>query len=191
MIYGYARTSTLDQVASLDAQREALKAAGCEHILVEQVSSVDMVARAKLREVLDHLHPGDVLTVTKLDRLARSVAHLLAIVEEVEKAGASLRVLSGFGAGIETPTGKMLMTILGAVAEFERGIMLERQREGIAKAKAEGRYKGRKPTARTQSDKVLDLYKAGKSAVAIAKELGISRASVYRALPPKEAKASA
>ncbi len=187
MIYGYARVSTFDQAAGLDAQRRDLKAAGCDRILVEQVSSVDVRARAKLREVLDHLHPEDVLVVTKLDRLARSVVHLLAIVEEVQKAGATLRVLSGFGASIETPTGRMLLTILGAVAEFERGIMLERQREGIAKAKSEGRYKGRAPTARAKGADVRRLAAEGVGPTGIAKQLGIGRASVYRILNAKNA----
>lgn len=181
MIIGYARTSTLDQTAGLEAQERDLQAAGCERIFVEQVSSVDMVARAKLAEALEFVRHGDTLVVTKLDRLARSVAHLMEILAKLETKGASLRIL-GMGIDTATPTGKLMLTILGGVAEFERAIMLERQREGIAKAKAEGKYKGRKPTARAQADQVQRLKAEGLEASEIAEKLGIGRASVYRIL---------
>ncbi|MCE6960247.1 recombinase family protein [Cereibacter sphaeroides] len=179
MIIGYARTSTLDQTAGLEAQERDLQAAGCERIFVEQVSSVDMVARAKLAEALEFVRQGDTLVVTKLDRLARSVAHLMEILAKLDTKGASLRIL-GMGIDTATPTGKLMLTILGGVAEFERAIMLERQREGIAKAKAEGKYKGRKPTARAQADQVQRLKAEGLGASEIAEKLGIGRASVYR-----------
>ncbi|MCE6959121.1 recombinase family protein [Cereibacter sphaeroides] len=179
MIIGYARTSTLDQTAGLEAQERDLQAAGCERIFVEQVSSVDMVARAKLAEALEFVRQGDTLVVTKLDRLARSVAHLMEILAKLDTKGASLRIL-GMGIDTATPTGKLMLTILGGVAEFERAIMLERQREGIAKA--EGKYKGRKPTARAQADQVQRLKAEGLGASEIAEKLGIGRASVYRIL---------
>lgn len=190
---GYARTSTLDQKAGLEAQHRDLTAAGCERIFSEQVSSVDVAERHQLEEALAYLRAGDTLVVTKLDRLARSVPHLLAVVDRLERKGASLDVLSGFGAGLETPTGKMLLTILGAVAEFERGIMLERQREGVAKAKAreDSPYKGRVPTAMRQADKIRALDAAGKTRKAIAAELGVSERSVYRALAGGEEEARA
>ncbi|MEA5159952.1 recombinase family protein [Cereibacter johrii] len=181
MIIGYARTSTLDQTAGLEAQERDLQAAGCERIFVEQVSSVDMVARAKLAEALEFVRQGDTLVVTKLDRLARSVAHLMEILAKLDTKGASLRIL-GMGIDTATPTGKLMLTVLGGVAEFERAIMLERQREGIAKAKAEGKYKGRKPTARAQADQVQRLKAEGLGASEIAEKLGIGRASVYRIL---------
>ncbi|WP_096786564.1 recombinase family protein [Rhodobacter sp. CZR27] len=181
MIIGYARTSTLDQTAGLEAQERDLQAAGCERIFVEQVSSVDMVALAKLAEALEFVRQGDTLVVTKLDRLARSVAHLMEILTKLETKGASLRIL-GMGIDTATPTGKLMLTILGGVAEFERAIMLERQREGIAKAKAEGKYKGRKPTARAQADQVQRLKAEGLKASEIAEKLGMGRASVYRIL---------
>lgn len=181
MRIGYARTSTLDQKAGLEAQERDLNMAGCERLFIEQVSSVDVVARIKLAEVLDFVRDGDVLVVTKLDRLARSVAHLCDVLRVLDERGASLVIL-GLGIDTATPTGKLMLTILGGVAQFEREIMLERQREGIAKAKAEGKYKGRAPTARAKADEVHRLHREGVGATEIAKRVGIGRASVYRVL---------
>jgi DNA invertase Pin-like site-specific DNA recombinase len=181
MRIGYARTSTLDQKAGLEAQERDLMHAGCERLFIEQVSSVDIVARIKLAEVLDFVREGDVLVVTKLDRLARSVAHLLDVLRALNEKGASLVIL-GMGIDTATPTGKLMLTVLGGIAEFERGIMLERQREGIAKAKALGKYKGRKPTAIARSAEVLQMRAEGIGASEIAKRLDLGRASVYRIL---------
>ena len=181
MIVGYARTSTLDQTAGLEAQERELAEAGCEKVFVEQVSSVDVKAREKLAEALDYIREGDTLVVTKLDRLARSVAHLLEVLEEVEAKGASLRILD-MSIDTGTPNGRLMLNILGSVAQFEREIMLERQREGIAKAKAAGKYKGRKPTARAKAKEVLGLHAEGVGATEIARRVGIGRASVYRTL---------
>jgi DNA invertase Pin-like site-specific DNA recombinase len=181
MIIGYARTSTLDQTAGLEAQTRNLEGAGCEKLFVEQVSSVDTSARVKLAEALDYLRDGDVLVVTKLDRLARSVAHLLSVVETIETKGASLRILDQ-AIDTATPSGRMMLTILGSIAQFEREVMLERQREGIAKAKAAGRYKGRKPTAMAKAEEVRKLAAEGVKPLAIAKELGLGKSSVYRIL---------
>lgn len=181
MIIGYARTSTFDQVAGLEVQREELLAAKCEKVFEEQVSSVDVAGRKKLAEALDFVREGDTLIVTRLDRLARSVPHLLEILATLSDKGASLRILA-MGIDTATPTGKLMLTVLGGIAEFEREIMLERQREGIAKAKAAGKYKGRKPTARAKSDEVIHLTKAGVGPSEVAKQVGISRASVYRIL---------
>ena len=181
MLIGYARTSTLDQKAGLEAQRRDLTAVGCERIFEEQVSSVDVVKREALAEALSFARQGDTLAVTKLDRLARSVAHLVEILGQLEAKGVALRIL-GMGIDTATPTGKLMLTILGGVAEFEREIMLERQREGIAKAKAAGKYKGRAPTARAKAEDVLNLHRQGIGGTEIAKRLGIGRASVYRIL---------
>lgn len=181
MIVGYARTSTMDQTAGLEAQERELRDAGCDKLFVEQVSSVDVRARDRLAEALDYVRDGDTLVVTKLDRLARSVAHLLEVLEALTAKGASLRILS-MGIDTGTATGKLMLTLLGGVAEFERSIMLERQREGIAKAKAAGKYKGRKPTAMAKGDDVLALKAKGMKPNDIAKEVGIGRASVYRIL---------
>lgn len=185
MLIGYARTSTLDQKAGLEAQIDELKKAGCDRMFEEQVSSVDVTARDQLAAALDFARDGDTLVVTRLDRLARSVAHLMQILDDLKAKGANLRIL---GLGIDTgnSTGKLILTVLGGIAEFERDIMLERQREGIAKAKAAGKYKGRKPTAMAKSKEVLKLHGEGAGATEIAKTLGIGRASVYRILSTED-----
>ena len=182
MLIGYARVSTTDQIAGMDAQQRDLAATGCNKLFTEQVSSV--AQRDQLSAVLDFARDGDTLVVTRLDRLARSTADLLNIVGTLEAKRVGLRILDFGGTLVDTksPTGRMLLTMFAAVAEFERAIMLERQRTGIAKAKAEGRYRGRAPTARRQSGRVAELHASGKGASAIAAEVGISRASVYRIL---------
>lgn len=181
MIVGYARTSTTEQEAGLAAQLRDLEAAGCDRVFQEQVSSVDRDARFELNAAMDYVREGDTLIVTKLDRLARSVPHLLELVEALKAKGATLRILA-IDIDTGTPTGKLMVSVLGSVAAFEREIMLERQREGIAKAKAEGKYKGRKPTAMAKADDVQRLRTEGKGPTEIAKILGIGRASVYRIL---------
>lgn len=184
LLIGYARTSTLDQKAGLDAQRRDLEAQGCRPLYVEQVSSVDVKERHQLGEALALVGKGDTLVVTKLDRLARSSQHLFEILETLTSKGAALRILD-MGIDTGTPTGKLMLTIMGGVAEFERSIMLERQREGIAKAKAAGKYKGRKPTARAKAEQVMALAADGVGATAISRRLEIGRASVYRILADK------
>jgi DNA invertase Pin-like site-specific DNA recombinase len=179
MNLGYARTSTIEQEAGLEAQQRDLKAAGVDRVFVEQVSSV--AARAQLELALDYLRDGDVLTVTKLDRLARSISDLCAIVKRIEAKGAALRIL-GMGLDTGTANGRLMLNVLGSVAQFEREVMLERQREGIAKAKGEGKYKGRKPTARAKSDEIAALAQSGMTRAAIAEKLGVSERSVYRVL---------
>ena len=181
MIIGYARTSTLDQKAGFEAQVRDLKIAGCDKIFMEQVSSVDIAARVQLAAAIDFVRDGDMLVVTKLDRLARSVVHLLSIVDTLSQKGVDLRIL-GMGIDTATPTGKLMLTVLGAIGSFEREIMLERQREGVARAKAEGKYKGRKPTAMAKACDVQRLKEEGMGVAKIASHLGISRASIYRAL---------
>ena len=158
MIVGYARTSTTDQMAGLEAQQRDLEAAGVERLFSEQTSSVG--PRKALEEALDFIRKDDVLTVTKLDRLARSVRNLVQIIDRVEKKGASLRILA-MGLDTSTSAGRLMLNVFGSVAQFEREVMLERQREGIAKAQREGKYKGRAPTARAKADEVLRLVDAG------------------------------
>jgi DNA invertase Pin-like site-specific DNA recombinase len=176
---GYARTSTAEQVAGLEAQQRALLAHGVEQLFSERVSSV--ARRAELERALQFCRASDVLVVTRLDRLARSVENLVAITRALADKGASLTVLD-LGLDTSTPNGKLMLNLLGSIAQFERELMLERQREGIAKAKAEGRYKGRVPTARRKAVDVLRLRNEGKTGVEIAAELGIGRASVFRIL---------
>lgn len=181
MQVGYARTSTLDQVAGFEAQLIELSQAGCEKVFREQVSSV--APRTQLEATLDYIREGDVLVVCKLDRLARSTQHLLEIVERVKRKGAHLNVLN-LGMDTSTATGKLLLTMIGAIGQFEREMMLERQREGIAKAKTEGKYKGRAPTARAKAAEARALRGEGVGATEIARRLKMGRASVYRVLAP-------
>jgi DNA invertase Pin-like site-specific DNA recombinase len=179
MLIGYARTSTLEQEAGLEAQLRDLKALGCKKVFREQTSSIG--PRPVLEQALEFVREGDALVVTKLDRLARSVVHLGQIIEQLTAKGVSLRILS-MGVDTATPTGKLMLNVLGSVAQFEREMMLERQREGIAKAKGEGKYKGRKPTARAKADEIKALAAQGLSMGAIAQQLGIGKGSVHRVL---------
>lgn len=179
-IIGYARTSTIDQTAGLEAQLRDLTAAGCVKLFQEQVSSVD-TKRPELERALDYVREGDTLVVTKLDRLARSMVNLVDITAKLKTKGVELRVLA-LNLDTATPTGKLMLNLLGSIAEFERELMLERQREGIARAKADGKYKGRAPTAQRKADDVRRMKAEGKTAEQIVVELGISRSSVFRAL---------
>jgi DNA invertase Pin-like site-specific DNA recombinase len=190
MIVGYARTSTAEQKAGLDGQIRDLEAAGATKIFKEQISSV--AKRDQLDACLNFLREDDVLMVTKPDRLARSTKELLEIVDDLTARQIGLVILSMNGERLDTrnPTSKMMLTILGAVATWEREIMLERQREGIAKAASEGKYKGRKPTARAKSADVLRLIAEGKTREAVAEELGIGVMSVYRILAADKKAAS-
>jgi DNA invertase Pin-like site-specific DNA recombinase len=187
MIVGYARTSSLAQVAGLEGQERDLRAAGCERIFSEQVSSV--AERQQLEAALDYVREGDSICVTKIDRLARSVSDLLAIVARLEAKKVSLRVLSISGnqaLDTSTSTGRLMLAVIGAVGQAEREAMLERQREGISRAKREGRYKGRVPTARRLSAEIIRLKQDGVRPSEIAVRLGIGRASVYRVLGEQE-----
>ena len=179
MLIGYARTSTVEQRAGYEAQLTALDAAGCDKVFQEQVSSV--AKRVQLDAALDFAREGDTLVVTKLDRLARSVADLLKINAALDTKGVALRIID-LSIDTATATGKLLFTMVGAIAEFERALMLERQREGIAKAKAEGKYKGRKPTARAKTAEIVALRRQGVSPNKIATDLHIGRSSVFRIL---------
>lgn len=175
-IVGYARVSTADQ--NLEVQVEQLKAAGCEKISQEKASGVKE-DRPQLAALLDYIREGDTVVVCKLDRIARSTKHLLQIVEQLERQGVAFKVLN-INLDTSTPTGKLMLTMLAAIATFEREMMLERQREGILFAKEKGKYKGRKPTAKEKSAEVLKLIAAGKTRATVASELSMGVASVYR-----------
>jgi len=182
MLIGYARVSTADQIAGLEAQERDLRATGCSKIMSERVSSV--AQRDQLTSALDFVREGDTLVVTRLDRLARSTADLLGIIATLERKGVGLRIMDFGGSEVDTtsPSGRLIVTMFGAVAQFERELLLARQREGIAKAKEQGKYRGRMPTARRVAPQVRELRLAGVGASSIAAKLGISRASVYRVL---------
>ena len=180
MIIGYARTSTVEQEAGLEAQVRDLTSIGCHKVFSEQVSATAS-QRPQLEAALLYVREGDTLVVTKPDRLARSVRDLLAIVESLKAKKVGLRVLS-MGLDTTGAEGKLMLTVLGAVAEFERDIMLTRQREGIAKAKKDGRYKGRAPTVRAQAEQIRAMSAKGMKKAVIARELGVGVRSVFRLL---------
>src|SRR6266567_2684255 len=142
MIYGYARCSTADQ--SLDGQLAELKAAGCERIWSEKISGAKL-DRRQLAAVLRQLGPGDTLLVCRLDRLARSTRDLLNILDAIAKAGAGFKSIADRWADTTTAHGKLMITILGGLAEFERSLILARTGEGRARAMARGVKFGRKP----------------------------------------------
>ena len=182
MLIGYARTSTIDQQAGFEAQLVELKAYGCERIYQEQVSAV--ASRQELKRAIDMLRVGDKLVVTKLDRLARNVMHMGELLQQIEAKGAGLVILSLGSETVDTSTatGKLILNMMVSVAQFEREMMKERQVEGIKRAQAEGKYKGRVPTAMKQADKVKALVDAGVTRVQVQEQLGISKASYYRCL---------
>jgi DNA invertase Pin-like site-specific DNA recombinase len=183
MKIGYARTSTIEQVAGFEAQIRDLKACGCDKIFQEQLSSVDS-KRPQLEAAIDYCRDGDVLVCTKLDRLARSVADVVTIERRLNDRSAALHVMDP-AMDTSTPAGRLTFNVLASIAQFEREIMLTRQREGIAKAKREGKYKGRKPTAREQAGRIRELHTARVKAPEIAAQLKISERSVYRVLSAK------
>ncbi|MEI8395378.1 MAG: recombinase family protein [Rhodospirillaceae bacterium] len=174
---GYARVSTTDQDTAV--QVAALRAAGCEVIREEQASGTSTAGRAELATVLEFLRPGDTLVITRIDRLARSIGDLQTIVRTIRDKGAALACTEQ-PVDTGTAAGKCFLDMLGVFAEFETNLRRERQLEGIAKAKAEGVYKGRKPSI--DADLVRQLKAEGLGATEIAKKTGIARASVYRVL---------
>lgn len=178
MLVGYARVSSAGQ--SLDVQREQLEAAGCEprHIFEEKRTGTTTEGRAALEEAIRFAREGDVLLVTRLDRLARSMLDLHQIIARLTAKGVGFRVLQQAGVDTTTATGKLTLGVLAAVAEFETDIRRERQMEGIAKAKEAGIYKGRPP--RLPAEDIRAALAAGESPAALARRLGIARSSVYR-----------
>ena len=179
MLIGYARTSTLEQEAGLEAERRELTALGVERLFTEQTSSLG--PRRALEEAILFAREGDTLVATKLDRLARSVSHLGELVERLRSKGVALRILN-LGIDTGTATGELVLNVMASIAQFERAMMLERQKEGVQKAKAEGKYKGRAPIARRQSDRIKQLKLQGMSTRQIADQLGVSQRSVFRML---------
>ena len=176
-IYGYARISTADQ--DLTIQEEALKASGCEMIRSEKVSGTSTDGRDELNTLLEFVREGDELVVTRVDRLARSVFDLQKIVRDLKSKGVALRATEQ-PIDTSTPEGKCFLDMLGVFAEFETNLRKERQMEGIEKAKAAGKFKGR--PASIDKNRILELKASGMNPTQIAKEMGISRVSVYRGL---------
>ncbi|KIU30447.1 resolvase [Methylobacterium radiotolerans] len=179
---GYARCSAQDQ--SLDVQIARLQAEGCQPIRSEKVSGASRDGRTELAAILDFIRPGDELCVLRADRLGRDTRDVLNIVHELDQRGAYLTVLDPH-LTTRGETGRIVLTVLGMVAEMERRFIKERQREGIAQAKAKGVYKG--GTRRVDREQVLAMRQEGVGPAGIAKALGCSRMHVYRILGAQEA----
>lgn len=173
---GYARVSTEEQ--DLTAQLGQLQAVGVDKLFQEKASGVKQ-NRPQLAALLDYVREGDQVVCCKLDRIARSTRHLLEIVDVLEGKGVAFRVLN-INLDTSTPTGKLMLSMLAAIGQFEREMMLERQKEGIEQAKREGVYKGRKATARAKGEQMLTLLSQGKTKEQVATELGVNVSSVYR-----------
>lgn len=178
-LVGYARVSTIDQ--NLDIQLEALKGAGCKKIFSEKKSGTSKKDRTALDECMEYIREGDTLVVTRIDRLTRSILDLQTLLRCLKEKAIHLKALEQ-PVDTSNASGKFFLDMLGVFAEFETNLRRERQLEGIERAKREGKYKGRKPTARTKTDDVMELINQGFTRTAIAKKLNMGIASVYRIL---------
>ncbi|WP_299665490.1 recombinase family protein [uncultured Ruegeria sp.] len=174
---GYARVSSSSQ--DLDIQKATLRAAGCEIVRSETVSGASRDDRSELATVIEFLREGDELVVHRLDRLGRSTRDVLNLVYELDAKGASLRVLEP-DVTTAGDMGRMVITVLGMVADMELKFIRDRQRAGIDTAKGKGVYKGRRKSV--DDEEIRRLASEGTAKAQIARELGISRMTVYRAL---------
>ncbi|MEU9323169.1 recombinase family protein [Streptomyces canus] len=190
MRIGYGRVSTRDQ--NLDAQEDALRSAGCDQIYVDKASG-KLASRPELDKALIAARDGDEFVITKLDRLGRSTKNLLELSERLRGNGITLVVLDQ-GIDTSTPAGRMFFTILGAIAEFEHSMMVERTHDGLAAARARGRVGGRKQAlkprqvklAQEMYDELGDDGKRKHTVQDIAHELGVARTTIYRYLEKKK-----
>lgn len=182
-IYGYCRTSSTDQ--TLDVQRAQLNDAGCDVILEEQVSGASRVGRPKLALLMEVIGPGDVVMVTKLDRLARDTIDMLELVREIAAKGAGFKSIAENWVDTTSPAGELILTVMAGVAQFERKRIKERQREGIAMAKAKGIYKGGK--RKFNADDIRRMHFVdGMGPSEIARRIGArTTMTVYRAIKAK------
>lgn len=177
-VVGYARVSSVGQ--SLEVQEEALRAAGCDKVFSEKRTGTTQEGREELRRALEYVREGDTFVVTRIDRLARSVTDLGEVVAALTSKGVSFRALQQGEFDTTAATGRLFLTMLGAFAEFETSLRRERQMEGIAKAKAQGRYRGRPETV--DKGAIRRLHAEGVKPMQIAKRLGVARSTVYEAL---------
>ena len=178
MLVGFARTSTTHQKYSLEAQIESLTALGCDKIFSEEVSAVAS-QRPQFDAAMEFVRDGDTLVVCSLSRFARSIRDLTKQIDLLEAKNVSLKILD-MSLDTSSPTGKLLLNLLGCVSQFERELLLERQKVGIEKAKAQGKFKGRAATARAKSQQIQDLLATGMKPAQVAKQLSVGVASVYR-----------
>jgi DNA invertase Pin-like site-specific DNA recombinase len=177
-IYGYARVSTTDQ--TLAAQDAELHKAGAAKVFKEKISGV-AAQRPELEKLLRVIQPGDVVLVTRLDRLARSTRDLLNLLDRISKAGAQFKSLRETWADTTTPVGRLITTILGGVAQFERELIKSRCGEGIKRAKAEGIHMGRPPKlTKHQRREALARVESGETLTAIARTYNVSHMTIAR-----------
>jgi DNA invertase Pin-like site-specific DNA recombinase len=183
MRYGYARVSTDSQ--DYTAQVEALKAAGCERVHSEKASGKSTDGRPELGKLIKRLEPGDVLMVTRLDRLARSIRDLLNLLDTIKAAGAGIKALDDPWLDTTTPHGELILTVMGGIAEFERKLIQARCAEGIKRAKANGKQFGRTPLLdASQRKRLAERYASGETMAQLAREYSIGEATIWRALRP-------
>ena len=173
---GYARSSTVDQ--NLDAQIAALKAAGCGMVHIEQKSGANLEGRPELQRILNFIHSGETLVVTRIDRLVRSLSDLRTLVTRLKETGAYLAATEQ-PVDTSTAAGKTFFDMLGVFAEFETNLRRERQGEGIVAAKRRGVYRGRTP--KIDMDAIQAKLVEGCSPTEIARDMGVSRGTVYKA----------
>ncbi|SCY57389.1 Site-specific DNA recombinase [Nitrosospira sp. Nl5] len=185
MFVGYARTCTQDQAAGLEAQFAELKRAGCAKIFLEQMNAVDvgkgkeLELEPELESAIGYVREGDTLIVTKIERLAHSLPHLLQVIGRLERQGVALRILS-MQINTSTPNGKLMLSVMGAIVEFERALMLERQLDGIAAWNQARRFKGRRSSARPKINGVSKSAPQGLIYQAVAEQPGMRIASVLQ-----------
>jgi DNA invertase Pin-like site-specific DNA recombinase len=180
MLVGYGRVSTTDQNPAM--QEDALRAAGCEKLFIETVSS-GKTDRPKLAAALDYVREGDTLVVWRLDRLARSLRQLIETVEGLAARGIALKSVTETHIDTSTPGGRLVFNIFGSIAEFERGIIRERTKAGVAAAKARGRHGGRPPRLDAEKTQhAMNLLAAGTSVSSVARSYGVSRSTVLRSV---------
>lgn len=184
MKIGYARVSTNDQ--NLDLQMNALKEAGCEKIFTDHGVSGAKAERPGLDKALDHISKRDTLVIWKLDRLGRSLSHLLSIIEDLKQQGAHFASIQE-GFDTSTASGKMVFSVIGAMAEYERNLTRERTVAGLAAARARGRMGGRpKKLHESQVKVAIALAEAGELTIRqICEQVGCSRSTYYRQVAPR------
>lgn len=186
MTFGYARVSTTKQ--GFEGQIDDLEAVGCNQVFADKVTGRHQ-NRPELQKMLNKLRAGDVVIVTRLDRLARSTRDLLALVEQIHETGATFKSLSEPWADTTTPAGKMVMTIFAGVAEFERSLIAERTEKGRQEARKKGKHLGApKKLTDEKRSALLELLAAGKQPGEAARIFGVHRTTVHRVIREEESK---
>jgi DNA invertase Pin-like site-specific DNA recombinase len=181
---GYARVSSTDQ--GFDGQIERLRAAGCTKIFAEKLSGKSTNGRHELTKAFKALRPNDVLVITKLDRLARSIRDLLSIIDQLKAGGVMLKALDDTWLDTTSPHGELIFTIMGAMAEFERKLIRQRCEEGIKRAKAQGKQFGRRPALDAgQRRRIAERHARGEAMAALADDYEVGVATIWRVLRPE------